>query len=286
MTQLSRHSSHAPGAGRRASKITTKAAAKTATGLGLVVGASALLAAPSATSAAPKEPTAQVSAAAQADAMLEGRGSTAAQRSTARTAVSAPAQVPAPLRESTADAGELGITAVAKPKPKPKPKPQPAPQAAEPSTSSQASSRSGSTPASSSAGPAASAAPPAAPAAPAPSSVNTTGFSAQASAIGLGPNASGVYSAVRTQFPSVTNIGGYRAGDPGDHGTGRAVDIMVTGSTGDAIASYLQANAGRLNIKYLIWKQRYWQPGSSWRFMEDRGSATANHYDHVHVSVN
>lgn len=284
MTQLSRHSSRALGAGRRAPKITTKAAAKTATGLGLVVGASALLATPSATSAAPKEPTAQVSAAAQADAMLEGRGSTAAQRSTARTAVSAPAQVPPPLRESTADAGELGITAVAKPKPKPKP--QPAPQAAEPSTSSQASGRSGSTPASSSAGPAASAAPPAAPAAPAPSSVNTTGFSAQASAIGLGPNASGVYSAVRTQFPSVTNIGGYRAGDPGDHGTGRAVDIMVTGSSGDAIASYLQANAGRLNIKYLIWKQRYWQPGSSWRFMEDRGSATANHYDHVHVSVN
>ena len=60
---------------------------------------------------------------------------------------------------------------------------------------------------------------------------------------------------------------------------------MVTGSTGDAIAAYLQQNAGRLNIKYLIWKQRYWQPGSDWRMMSDRGSATQNHYDHVHVSV-
>ena len=115
--------------------------------------------------------------------------------------------------------------------------------------------------------------------------MNTSGFASQAAAIGLGPNASAVYSAVRTQFPSMTNIGGYRAGDPGDHGSGRAVDIMVTGSTGDAIAAYLQQNAGRLNIKYLIWKQRYWQPGSDWRMMSDRGSATQNHYDHVHVSV-
>jgi hypothetical protein len=23
-----------------------------------------------------------------------------------------------------------------------------------------------------------------------------------------------------------------------------------------------------------------------WRYMEDRGSTTANHYDHVHVSTN
>ena len=39
-------------------------------------------------------------------------------------------------------------------------------------------------------------------------------------------------------------------------------------------------------MQYVIWEQRYWEPGSSWELMEDRGSITANHYDHVHVTVN
>lgn len=115
--------------------------------------------------------------------------------------------------------------------------------------------------------------------------VQTGGYASQAAAIGLGPNASAVYSAVRNQFPDMTNIGGYRAGDPGDHGSGRAVDIMVTGARGDQVAAWLQQHAGELNIKYLIWKQRIWNPGGSWEYMADRGSTTANHYDHVHVSV-
>ena len=39
-------------------------------------------------------------------------------------------------------------------------------------------------------------------------------------------------------------------------------------------------------MKYVIWRQRYWEPGGSWEPMEDRGSPTANHMDHVHVTVN
>ncbi|GAA3611717.1 hypothetical protein GCM10022199_14480 [Marihabitans asiaticum] len=115
--------------------------------------------------------------------------------------------------------------------------------------------------------------------------MNTGAYQSQASGLGLGPNASGVYSAVRSQFPHLTNIGGYRAGDGGDHGSGRAVDVMCGSADGDAVAAYLQANASRLNITYIIWKQRIWMPGRDWRQMSDRGSATANHYDHVHVSV-
>ncbi|WP_435203274.1 hypothetical protein [Janibacter sp. GS2] len=111
-------------------------------------------------------------------------------------------------------------------------------------------------------------------------------YAAEAAGKGLGPNAQGVYSAVRTQFPDVSDIGGYRAGDPGDHGSGKAVDIMVTGARGDQIAAWLQQNAGGLNITYVIWEQRIWTPGGSWKPMEDRGSATQNHFDHVHVSVN
>ena len=38
---------------------------------------------------------------------------------------------------------------------------------------------------------------------------------------------------------------------------------------------------------YIIWQQRYYdiRTGGGWRMMSDRGGATANHYDHVHVSV-
>ena len=83
-------------------------------------------------------------------------------------------------------------------------------------------------------------------------------------------------------------FGGYRAGDDGDHGSGHAVDIMVSGAAGWEIARFLQANAGELGISYLIYEQQYWPAGSpagAWDWMADRGSATANHYDHVHVSV-
>ena len=103
---------------------------------------------------------------------------------------------------------------------------------------------------------------------------------------GLMPNTIKVYRAVCEAFPSVSRWGG-RSGS-GDHGAGKALDIMVTGSAGDAIAAYVRANAGRLGVSYVIWAQRIWtveRSSEGWRSMSDRGSATANHYDHVHVSV-
>lgn len=102
-------------------------------------------------------------------------------------------------------------------------------------------------------------------------------------------NAIAVINEVHAAFPQLTNIGGYRAGDPGDHGSGHAVDVMCGRANGDALAAHMQAMAGTLHIKYIIWRQRIWYPGSSstaWKPMEDRGSITANHYDHVHISVN
>jgi hypothetical protein len=105
---------------------------------------------------------------------------------------------------------------------------------------------------------------------------------------GLSANAQAVVAAVRATFPQITSIGGLRGGG-GDHSTGHAVDIMTSDvALGTAIAEYMRANAGRLGITYVIWRQRVWMPiraSEGWRLMEDRGSPTANHYDHVHVSV-
>lgn len=103
---------------------------------------------------------------------------------------------------------------------------------------------------------------------------------------GLLPNAVNGYRAVCAKFPEVKTFGGRRPGTGSDHNTGEAVDIMITGSTGDRIADYLIQNQGSLNVKYVIWKQRIWMPGQGWKGMEDRGDATANHFDHVHASFN
>ncbi|GAA2296080.1 hypothetical protein GCM10010402_63250 [Actinomadura luteofluorescens] len=92
-------------------------------------------------------------------------------------------------------------------------------------------------------------------------------------------------------------IGCHRStGDPQDHGEGRACDFMEsTGGRspsagaqrhGDEVARYAVANARRLGISYVIWRQHIWNVrGGGWRPMEDRGSITQNHYDHVHISV-
>jgi hypothetical protein len=57
---------------------------------------------------------------------------------------------------------------------------------------------------------------------------------------------------------------------------------------GDALATYAGTHAAELGIDYIIWQQRIWstfRAGEGWRPMADRGSATQNHRDHVHISV-
>jgi hypothetical protein len=106
---------------------------------------------------------------------------------------------------------------------------------------------------------------------------------------GLTSGAVRLYRAVCNAFPALTSYGGY---DPhGEHSSGKAIDFMINGDSGlgQAIADWARAHASELDLFDVIWAQHIWTPeraSEGWRSMPDRGSATANHYDHVHISVN
>ena len=102
-------------------------------------------------------------------------------------------------------------------------------------------------------------------------------------------------------WPELPVIGGWRPSDPyPDHPSGRALDLMLpdgcsmepaNAGIGDAMATFFMRNAKALKVQYIIWEQRIWnaetenpKPLNDWRMMGSRGSCTANHIDHVHVS--
>ncbi len=103
---------------------------------------------------------------------------------------------------------------------------------------------------------------------------------------------------VDRRFGPFPSIGCYRPESSGEHPLGRACDFMLsTGGVvpsasrvklGYDVAAWAQANASRLGIMYIIYRQRIWDvrmASSGWVLMADRGSITANHFDHVHISV-
>lgn len=238
---------------------TLRNTAKAVAGLGVVCGVAATLAAPAqsapgAMTLASSRATTGGGAHAGAAALVADRGTEGTSRTTNRSALSPRTAASAPARSGPAvtSFGVSGVEAVAKPTPKPIKKTLGDGRKVTVSDGT----------------------------------ANTGAFYSEGLGKGLVPQAAKVYSAVRSTF-GISNIGGRRGGDPGDHGSGHALDVMCNTSQGDAVAAYVMAHAREFNVKYIIWQQRIWFPGSgTWRHMADRGSITANHYDHVHISIN
>ena len=105
---------------------------------------------------------------------------------------------------------------------------------------------------------------------------------------GLTDDAVYVYRSVCHAFPQITSYGGWDG--HGEHSSGKAIDIMTSDEAlGNAIAAFLLEHAGELNLYDIIWRGQIWtsvRSGEGWRSYGDHGSATANHYDHVHVATN
>ena len=119
------------------------------------------------------------------------------------------------------------------------------------------------------------------------SSGTCSSSSAKSIESGLTSKSISVLHAVCASFPDVKSYGGYR-NDSGYHGQGRAIDVMISGDRAWEIARWLRENAKSLGVIEVIHAQKIWttqRASEGWRSMSDRGSATANHYDHVHISV-
>ena len=112
---------------------------------------------------------------------------------------------------------------------------------------------------------------------------------------GLQPNAIKVHRAALVAFPQIKTYYGVRPDSYPDHPTGHALDLMLPGYPSDSahalglrIRDWARAHARELGIKYVIFDQHIWnieRDAEGWRFMADRGSPSANHKDHVHITV-
>lgn len=84
----------------------------------------------------------------------------------------------------------------------------------------------------------------------------------------------------------------------GEHPKGRACDMSSNATTyknspatggdrayGDRLANYFVKNASRLGVMYVIWFRQIWFPGDGWRSYSGSGGASAEHTNHVHVSM-
>ncbi|CAA9395293.1 MAG: hypothetical protein AVDCRST_MAG75-1797 [uncultured Propionibacteriaceae bacterium] len=104
---------------------------------------------------------------------------------------------------------------------------------------------------------------------------------------GLRTHAAWSSRVVKHRFAVGTVYGSRASAD--DHGSRLAADFMVysNATKGYRIAEFAKKHHRELNITYVIWNQRIWSVGRAsegWRLMANRGSISANHKDHVHVS--
>jgi hypothetical protein len=104
-----------------------------------------------------------------------------------------------------------------------------------------------------------------------------------------------VHRAILKEFPEIVTFYGVRADSIPDHPTGRALDCMIPNyksahgkALGFRLSRWARRNSDKLGINYVIWNQHIWnkrRDSQGWRAMGGRGSDSANHKNHVHITV-
>ncbi|KAA1250701.1 hypothetical protein F0Q45_08380 [Mycobacterium simiae] len=109
---------------------------------------------------------------------------------------------------------------------------------------------------------------------------------------GLQRNTILIARAISAAFPEIKDIGGVRADSLKWHPNGLAIDVMIPNyssaegkALGDRVLAFAMQNAAKYGLNHAIWRQTMYTQGSSPRLMENRGSDTQNHYNHVHIAT-
>lgn len=105
---------------------------------------------------------------------------------------------------------------------------------------------------------------------------------------GLTPNAAQLQAVLQRMFPGIqVNADVGRQDSFGEHSSGEALDIMVGNNRvlGEQLNRWLLQNAESFGLQYNLWRQAEWRPSGEIRPMDDRGSPTQNHMDHIHARV-
>ena len=124
-----------------------------------------------------------------------------------------------------------------------------------------------------------------------PSPASPGGVPSSTTTAGTGPAQPGEQigtQAIRehiNQKLGMNTVTGWRPPDTYDeHSGGNAIDVMVGNDTTKGMQVLTEALA-QPNVDFCIYQQKMWYPDGSSKGMEDRGSPTANHMDHVHIHV-
>ncbi|WP_079482360.1 hypothetical protein [Mycobacteroides abscessus] len=98
--------------------------------------------------------------------------------------------------------------------------------------------------------------------------------------------------AISAEFPEIRQIGGVRADALKWHPQGLALDVMIPQpysaegqALGQRVLQFVLRNAQRFGLDHAIYRQTMYIPGRGPSAMENRGSPTANHMDHVHLAT-
>ena len=99
--------------------------------------------------------------------------------------------------------------------------------------------------------------------------------------------------AVSAAFPEIRDIGGWRPDALKWHPNGQAIDVMIPDPSsphgkalGDAVLRFALQHKDAFSLNHVIWRQTLYNPDGSSQLMENRGSPTQNHMDHVHIATN
>ena len=93
------------------------------------------------------------------------------------------------------------------------------------------------------------------------------------------PSTKALYEDLSRSLPGI-DIGTYRVDDFHEHDHG-AMDVMTSD---EAQAAMVREKAFAAGAPYVLWQQQQWNSDGTRSQMEDRGSPTQNHMDHVHTA--